>query len=151
MAPIEPTERAPDRRRGGGAHRLENIEADERFWSEARDVAEGTAEDHRVVVATAERKLATGQAAAAETASKAADAKDRAERLKKGEDVLGGVDKPRTRADFLKAVGFTAADCRFLEFVASVPRTCLRRPSSSTIDLGMIDVTDVICELPYAP
>jgi hypothetical protein len=60
------------------------------------------------------------QASAAEAAGKAAHAKDRAERLK-GEDVPGGVDKPLTRADFLKAGGFTAADLRHLEFVASVP------------------------------
>jgi hypothetical protein len=104
------------------ALKLEGAEAHERFWSGVRDMHEGTAEGRKVLVATVERTIATSQAAAAEAADKAAQAKDRAERLKKGEDVPGGVDKPLTRADFLKAGGFTAADLRHLEFVGSVPK-----------------------------
>jgi hypothetical protein len=56
------------------------------------------------------------EAGAAAAAEKASIAKDRIERLAKGEDVSGGLGKPMTLKDYEKIfrdAGWTAADIRF--------------------------------------
>jgi hypothetical protein len=81
------------------ALQLENTEADEWFWSGLRDMHQGQADGHVQLVRTAEGAIAESQAAAAGAATKAADAKDRVERLKRGEDVPGGIGKRLTYED----------------------------------------------------
>jgi hypothetical protein len=94
------------------ALQLENAEADERFWSNMQDMNVGTVEDHKRLVANAERAIAGGQSAAADAAGKAAIAKERVERIKKGENVEGG-PKPFTSEDYeriLRDAGWTKRD-----------------------------------------
>jgi hypothetical protein len=49
-------------RKAGLALKLENAKADERFWSNLHAMHVGTVEDHKGLVAAAERKIVEGQA-----------------------------------------------------------------------------------------
>jgi hypothetical protein len=112
----------PDEQR---ALQLANAEADERFWAGQRDMDQATAEDHKALSASAEQAAAMLQAAAADADTKAAIAKERSERIKRGEDVPGGLHKPWTREDLeleLMKLGVTKRDIRFWDFAASVPK-----------------------------
>jgi hypothetical protein len=100
------------------ALKLENAEADERFWSGQRDMCQATADDHKGLAATVAQAIASNQNAAADAAAKATAAKDRAERIKKGEDVPGGLGKPLTREDYeriCREAGMTTSDLRHCE------------------------------------
>jgi hypothetical protein len=59
------------------ALQLENAEADAQFWSNFRDMNAETVEDHKGLVAQAERKIADGQSATANAAANADIAKKR--------------------------------------------------------------------------
>jgi hypothetical protein len=92
---------------------LRNAEADEQFWTNIHDMHAGTVEDHKGLAATAERKVAEGEAEMAKAASHRDAAKDRRERLQRGEDVPGGLGKPLTREDaerFMREAGMTMSD-----------------------------------------
>jgi hypothetical protein len=94
------------------ALKLENAEADERFWSSMQDMNAGTVEDHKRLVANAERTIASGKSAAADAADKAAIAKERVDQIKRGENVEGGL-KPFTSEDYeriLRDAGWTKRD-----------------------------------------
>jgi hypothetical protein len=80
--------------------KLENAEADERFWMGLRGMHEAHVEDHKSLGAVTERAIASSKAGAAEASTKAAAAKERADRIRRGEDVPGGLGKPLTREDF---------------------------------------------------
>ena len=72
------------------ALQLRNAEADERFWSSLHDMHAGTVEDHKGLAASVERKVVEGQAEMAKAATHRDTAKERRERLERGEDVPGG-------------------------------------------------------------
>ena len=99
---------------------LSAVEANARFWAGIRDMNQATADDHRGLVEVAEGAIARMRSAAADAGAKAAAARERAECIRRGEDVSGGIDRPLTRDDFHKA-GFTAADLRWPEWLGSVP------------------------------
>jgi hypothetical protein len=72
-------------------------------------------EDHKALAATVETAIAEGQSAAADAADKVTVAKDRVERLRRGEDVPGGLSKPITPEDYeriLRDAGMTTSDIR---------------------------------------
>jgi hypothetical protein len=76
------------------------------------DVAKGQSE----LAAIASGKAAESEAQAKHAAGEAAAAKDRLNKLAKGEDVAGGVGNPRTREDFeriLMDAGWSPDDIRF--------------------------------------
>jgi hypothetical protein len=113
----------------------ENAEADEKFWSGLQDMNSETAEGNRALAADASRKAAEAEAHAKYAAEKVATAKDRLDRLTKGEDVKGGLGKPMTWKDFeriLKDAGLSDDDIRFMrefrlteaEFDAFVEQSC---------------------------
>lgn len=77
----------------------------------ARRAAEKV-EGHKGLVATVERAIAAGQAGISEADVKTAAAKERLDRLARGEPVAGGFDKPMTIKDVIKATGWTASDVR---------------------------------------
>lgn len=81
------------------ALQLENAKADEQFWSSLHDMHAGNVEGHKALAATVERAVADGQAGMADNAEKRDTAKERRERLERGEDVPGGIGKPFTRED----------------------------------------------------
>lgn len=79
------------------------------------DMHAETVEGHKGLAITAERKIAEGQAEAVKAASHRDAAKERRERLQRGEDVPGGLGKPLTREDaerILREAGLTASDIR---------------------------------------
>jgi hypothetical protein len=97
------------------ALQLRNAEADEQFWQGIHDMHAETVEGHKGLAITAERKIAEGQAEAVKAASHRDAAKERRERLQRGEDVPGGLGKPLTREDaerILREAGLTASDIR---------------------------------------
>jgi hypothetical protein len=113
----------------------ENAEADEKFWSGLQGMNAEMAEGNKALAAEASRKAADAEAQAKAAAEKAAVAKDRIERLAKGEDVKGGLGKPMTWEDcekILKDAGQTDDDIRFMrefrltevEFDAFVKQSC---------------------------
>lgn len=97
--------------------RLRNAEAEERFWQGLHDMSTETVAGHRRLIATAERAIKDAQARADEAAEKAAAARDRAERIRRGEDVQGGFGKPLDGADLersLREAGMSTSDIRYL-------------------------------------
>jgi hypothetical protein len=97
---------------------LENARADERFYGQIADMHVGTAEDHKGLLAAAESTIARSQAAAAEAAGKAAQAKERIARIERGEAVDGGLGRPMTyddMASILKKAGWSDADIKHCE------------------------------------
>jgi hypothetical protein len=94
---------------------LENAEADEKLWTGLQDFSQSQVSGHKELVATAEQAIATGEAEIAKATAKAVAAKNRVERIKRGEDVPGGLGKPHTREDWereLIKAGFTKSDLR---------------------------------------
>ena len=81
------------------ALKLENAQADERFWSSLHDVQAGNVEGHRALAATVERAVADGQAGMTAAALKRDAAKERRKRLAQGKDVPAEFGKPFTRED----------------------------------------------------
>jgi hypothetical protein len=106
------------------ALKLDNAEADERFWSGLHGAHQEQADGQKQLAAKAERAAAGNQVAAAKAAGNAAAAKDRAERIRKGEDVPGGLGKPLTREDMVRMLrekfGWTASDFRHMEAVTAI-------------------------------
>jgi hypothetical protein len=105
------------------ALQLENAEADARFWEMVHSHDKGTIEEHKALVASAEHAITGIQSGMADTAAKATVAKDRVERIKKGEDVSGGLRAPFTREDMereLIKLGFTKAELQHCVRLAQV-------------------------------
>jgi hypothetical protein len=72
-----------------------------------------------------EHAIASGQAGAANAAAKAAIAKERVARIRKGEDVSGGLGKRFTSEDatkILRANGFSPSDIRQMQHLAKISR-----------------------------
>jgi hypothetical protein len=98
----------------------ENAESDEKFWAAIQGMNAEQAEGHKELAAKSARIAADAEAGAADAAAKAAVAKDRIERLAKGEDVKGGLANPMTRKALLKAAGVTESQARHAERVHSL-------------------------------
>jgi hypothetical protein len=77
-----------------------------------RDVTASTVEDQKGLAKMTEKAIVSGTVAMAEADAKVAAARERRERLKRGEDVAGGLGKPMTREDLMKMIGWTEADAR---------------------------------------
>jgi hypothetical protein len=98
----------PDEQR---AVQAENFEADERFWASLRDMNAGTAEEHRGLAKLADEKAAAMATEAAKAEAKVAAAKERRERIERGEDVAGGLGKPQDIGKYLRDdLGWTQKD-----------------------------------------
>jgi hypothetical protein len=107
----------PDEQR---ALQLENAEADEWFWSAMHVNNQSTVDDHKALVATAQGAIATGEAAAAKAADNLARAKDRVERIRRGEDVQGGLGKPVDYEATLRKAGMTDKDIQHAKDLAEL-------------------------------
>ncbi len=104
----------PDEQR---ALQLENAEKDARLLAGARDILD--IEGHRKMAAAVEKKIAKG----VETAERAEAAAGRVAKIKRGEDVQGGLGKPMTHEDVVAALlelGLTRKDLRRAEWYASL-------------------------------
>jgi hypothetical protein len=80
-----------------------NAESDEQFWSRVHDVHAGSVEDQKGLAATVAAAITQLESGRVESAAKRDAAKDKRERLERGEDVPGGLlDKPVTRENMEK-------------------------------------------------
>ena len=103
------------------ALQLENAEADERFWESLRDMHQANLDDNKGMVEAAGRAVAQAQSGVEAASAKAAAAKDRVARLKRGEEVAGGVDRKLTREDAERAMreaGLSDRDIKKIRIVA---------------------------------
>jgi uncharacterized protein (DUF885 family) len=87
------------------ALQLENAKADADFWNRLADMHAGTAADHKGLAAWAERASAEGEIERAKAAEHAARAKERVERIERGENVEGGLGREHlTPAEVAKLI-----------------------------------------------
>ncbi len=101
----------------------ENAEADVKLWETLQDMNASKAEGLKGVAALTSGQAAEAEAEAAKAAAEAARAKERLDKLAKGEAVAGGLGKPATREDMLKilkAAGMTLADIRHSRRLAAL-------------------------------
>ena len=105
--------------------KLENAQADERVWSSLRDMNDGTIADHKQLIARTEAAVAQHRAAALEAETKSTEARDRVERLKRGEDVSGGFAPPLDFEQILRRAGWTKRDMDHARLLASLPEDAI--------------------------
>jgi hypothetical protein len=80
------------------------------------------AQGQRRLAVHAEQAAALAEAGAGAGAATATEAKDKIERLKKGEAVAGGFSKPLNIENLLRAEGWTDSDFRHIETVGAIAR-----------------------------
>jgi hypothetical protein len=102
------------------AAKIEAAEAAERCWSRLHDGHTGQMEGHGQLIAKAEGKIAAIKVEAEKCAAKVAEAKDRAERLKRGEDVASGLAKPPNMEKMLRDSGWTTRDINHARWLSEV-------------------------------
>ena len=121
IAMVTLEEQAAERR----ALQLANAEADARFWATMQGMNEEQTAGNKGVIAQAERQVAAFQSAATTAAGRAAIARERIERLQRGEDLEGGLGKPMTGKDMermLREQGWTDSDFRHAEHLSELER-----------------------------
>jgi hypothetical protein len=102
---------------------LENAKADVSFWGGLAEMHDATIEDHKRLIEIATKAIAKAEAAKKDAADNVTIAKDRVERIERGEDVPGGLSKPMTREDMAKILrdeGFTTADIKHCDVVHAI-------------------------------
>ena len=72
-----------------------------------RDMGSASVEEHKALISRAETRIAEHATTAAEAEERAQAAKDRLERIRRGESVPGGLGKPFDVERALKAAGWT--------------------------------------------
>ena len=102
------------------ALQLENAKADADFWDCLADMHAGTAADHKGLAERAERSAAEGEIERAKAAEHAARAKERVERIERGENVDGGLGKRQDVETVLRAAGWSDADIRHAAQIAKL-------------------------------
>lgn len=103
------------------ALQLENAKADAHLWASLHAMEFGTVEERKQVIAGVERDVADGKARADNAATRATEAKDRIARIERGEDVQGGLGKPLDVLKVLREAGWTEAQIRDAQLLASLP------------------------------
>jgi hypothetical protein len=109
-----------------------NAEGDEQFWDAMRDIGASSVEEYKALIARAETKIAEHAAGAAEAGERAQAAKDRLERIRRGESVPGDLGKPFDAERALKAAGFTERDLRRMRLLASLTEAEMKQASAKT-------------------
>jgi hypothetical protein len=108
------------------ALQLENAKADAQFWDNMTGLHASTVEDHKGLVAVAERKIASREAERATAAEHAAKARDRVARIERGEDVQGGLGEPpltyQRMRRILRDTGMTNSDIDHAELLHEVAK-----------------------------
>ena len=97
-----------------------------------RDIGASSVESHKALIARAEAVIAKEGPRAAEAAVKVEAAKSRLEKLKRDEDVAGGLGKPFDVERALKAEGFTERDLRRMRLLASLTEAEMKQASAKT-------------------
>jgi hypothetical protein len=105
---------------------LTNAESDERFWSNLHNMHAGTVAGQKALIATAEKAIACGAAEIAKADTNAKTARERVERLKKGESVDGGLGRPFDLRRMLIAAGFAERDVRRMQQIGELDEAGLQ-------------------------
>jgi hypothetical protein len=104
----------------------ENAKDDERFWDTLRDVGASIIEGHREIIASAEAAIAEQAPEVAKAAERVEAAKSRLEKIRRGEDVGGGLGKPVDFRAGLLAAGFEPSMLKRCELLASLTKAELK-------------------------
>jgi hypothetical protein len=107
--------------------KLASAEEGGRFAQSLHDMHAGIVADNKGLVSTAQAVVADGEAEIAKLANEAAAAKQTAEKLRRGEDTPGKINRPITQEDIMKAIGWTAADVRHAAVLAEIERLGLTK------------------------
>ena len=118
-----------------------NAEGDEQFWGAMRDMGTASVEEHKALIARAETKIAEHAPKAAEAGERAQAAKDRLERIRRGESVPGGLGKPFDVRAALKAEGFTERDLSRMRLLASLTEAEMKQASAKA-SAEVVDAAD---------
>jgi hypothetical protein len=105
------------------ALQTENAERDARFWSQISDMHAERIKGHEQLAGKAADAIAGGRIVVTDATARAEAARDRVERLRRGEALSGGLGKPVTGADvvaLLSTMGWTAAEIRHAEQLAEL-------------------------------
>jgi hypothetical protein len=103
----------PDEQR---AIQEENAKDDERFWGAMHDMNASMVEGHKDLIATARATIAKVAPEVAKAAERREAARDRLAKIKRGENVDGGLfSKPIDAVAILKAAGWTPRNFRRVE------------------------------------
>jgi hypothetical protein len=103
---------------------LRNAAAEEKFWSDLRDMNQRMMSDHRRLIASAQQAIAKHQAAADDADARAKAASERKEKIERDESVDGGLGRPLGHDDWIKLLldqGFTRHELRYLEAAGQLP------------------------------
>jgi hypothetical protein len=122
-----------------------NAEGDERFWEAMRDMGTASVEEHKALISSAEKRIAEQAPKAAEAGERAQAAKDRLERIRRGESVPGGLGKPFDVRAALEAAGFTERDLRRMRLLASLTEAEMKQASAKTC-AEVVDAADRAAE-----
>ena len=110
------------------------------MWA-MRDMGTASVEEHRALIARTETKIAEHAPKAAEAGERAQAAKNRLERIRRGESVPGGLGKPFDARAALKAEGFTERDLRRMRLLASLTEAEMKQASAKTC-AEVVDAAD---------
>jgi hypothetical protein len=77
------------------ALQLANAKEDVRVSSAMQDIHAGQVEDHKGIIAACERAVRDGEAAAAQAGEHKQATQERVAKIERGEDILGGLDRPK--------------------------------------------------------
>jgi hypothetical protein len=104
---------------------LENARADERFHTGLAGMQASIVEDHKGLKVTVEQVIAANQTEATANAERAAAARDRVERIERGESVPGGLNQPATYEDIAKIAKRAGYDLPHSERLAELHDLCI--------------------------
>jgi hypothetical protein len=122
-----------------GAVQEENFKDDERFWEALRDSGAGIVEGHKELIAKAEKTIAEHAPRVEEAGENVQAARDRLERLKRGESVSGGLGKKFDVVAAMKAAGWTPSMMRHARLLASLTEAELKQAISRAHVSGAVD------------
>ena len=88
-----------------------------------QDLNAASVEEHKSLIASAEAKLKGHESAAADAGEKLETAKDRLQRLQRGESVSGGLGKKFDVVAAMKAAGITPGELRRMRLYGSLTKT----------------------------
>ena len=125
----------------GGFGKTEGRPFRERCWGAMRDMGTASVEEHKALISRAETTIARDAPRVAEAGERAQAAKDRLQRIRRGESVPVGLGKPFDVERALKAEGFTERDLRRMRLLASLTEAEMKQASAKTC-AEVVDAAD---------
>jgi hypothetical protein len=133
----------PDEQR---AVQEESFKDDERFWDAMHDLNAASVEEQKGLIASAETKLKGHERAAADAGEKLETAKDRLQRLQRGESVPGGLGKRLDLPAIIKAAGITPSMLRRMRLFSSMTEAEFEALHAPTVSKRWIDAVDKVVD-----